>query len=97
MKDIYPSYPLYPFTANCEIVWASLQLQSHKKSLLASFYRPPISNSEIRDQFCYSVNKVLRDFAPNYPQLLIGGDFHLLGIDWTRSSSTPHVVKKYLT
>ena len=33
IKDIYPSYPLYPSTANCEIVWASLELQSHKKRL----------------------------------------------------------------
>ena len=33
IKDIYPSYPLYPSTANSEIVWASLELQSHKKCL----------------------------------------------------------------
>lgn len=51
MKDIYPSYPLYPSTANCDIDWASLELQSHKKVLLASLYRQPNSNSEIMDQF----------------------------------------------
>ena len=90
IKDIYPSYPLYPSTANCEIVWASLELQSHKKVLLASFYRPPNSNSEIMDQFCYSVNKVFQDFAPNFPQLLIGGDFNLPGIDWTSYSVLSH-------
>ena len=122
-KDIYPSYPLYPSTANCEIVWASLELQSHKKVLLASFYRLPNSNSEIMDQFCYSVNKVFQDLllifhncwlvATLIYQELIGRAIQcchiriynnlqpLLIVSWTtaliRSSSTPHVVKIYLT
>ena len=61
-----------------------------KKSGLASFYRPPNSNSETMDQFCYSVNKVFQDFAPNYPQVLIGGDFNLPGIDWTSYSVLSH-------
>ena len=42
------------------------------------------------DQFCYSVNKVFQDFAPNYPQVLIGGDFNLPGIDWTSYSVLSH-------
>ena len=61
-----------------------------KKSGLASFYRPPNSNSETMDQFCYSVNKVFQDFARNYPQVLIGGDFNLPGIDWTSYSVLSH-------
>lgn len=33
IKDIYPSYPLYPSTANCKIVWAPLELQFDKKTI----------------------------------------------------------------
>ena len=32
MKDIYPSYPLYPSIANCDIDWALLNCNLVKKS-----------------------------------------------------------------
>ena len=39
VKDIYPSYPLYPSTANCEIVWASLEPHHHSTDHLIRILR----------------------------------------------------------
>ena len=82
IKDTFASYPLYDADTNCEIVWASLQLNGCKKLILASYYRPPKSSIDEVEQFCTSANKVLASHSPNYPQVLIGGDFNLPGINW---------------
>ncbi|XP_068739230.1 uncharacterized protein [Montipora capricornis] len=82
IKDTFASYPLYDADTNCEIVWASLQLNGCKKLILASYYRPPKSSIDEVEQFCTSVDKVFASHSPNYPQLLIGGDFNLPGINW---------------
>ena len=39
IKDTFASYPLYDADTNCEIVWASYQLNGCKKLILASYYR----------------------------------------------------------
>ena len=90
IKDIYPSYPLENYDTECEIVWASLQLSCQRKVQLASFYRPPTSNLETTVQFCRSVNKVFNESAPVYPQVIIGGDFNLPGIELETMSVVAH-------
>ena len=76
---------------DCEIVWASLQLKGCKKLLLASYYRPPKSSVVEIEQFCTSVDKVFASHSPNYPQVLIGGDFNLPGINWEYMSVNSHI------
>ena len=86
IKDTFASYPLNDADTNCEIVWASLQLNGCKKLILASYYRPPKSSIDEVDHFCTSVDKVFASHSPNYPQVLIGGDFNLPGINWESMS-----------
>ena len=88
IKDILVSYPLNDVDSNCEIVWASLQLQGCTK--LVSYYRPPKSSVDEVEQFCASVDKVFASYSPKYPQVLIGGDLNHPGINWESLSVNSH-------
>ena len=88
IRDTLVSCPLNDLDPNCEIVWATLQLNGCKKLIMASYYCPPKSSIDEAEQFCTSVNQVFASHSPNYPQVLIGGDFNLPGINWGRVSAT---------
>ena len=54
-----------------------------KTLYLSSFFRPPNSSTEIRDHLGDSIDQVFTKVS-NHPNIVIGGDFNLGDIDWSR-------------
>jgi len=67
----------------CEILWSSIKMVNCKTLYLLSFYRPPNSSTEILDHLGDSINQVFTKVS-NHPNMVIGGDFNLGDIDWSR-------------
>ena len=66
ISDTLASYPINDVDTNCEIVYATLQMNGGKKLIMASYYRPPKSSIDEVEQFCTSVDRVIHQIIPKY-------------------------------
>ncbi|XP_072051753.1 uncharacterized protein [Amphiura filiformis] len=73
--------------ANCEILWAQVQLVGCKTLTICSFYRPP---DKKESQYLQELHDSLAKIEnPNEGILWLGGDFNLGDINWTDQSIRP--------
>ena len=76
--------------ADCELLWAQLQIKDAKSVFLGCFYRPPNDGIESLHQLDQSLSKLYG--SNNSPNAWIGGDFNLSEIEWDTCT-----VQKYAT
>ena len=67
---------------DCEIIKAGLHFSGSKPLYLASFYKPPNTSSQPLEALESSCNKLITLHMRSSPNIIIGGDFNLPGIDW---------------
>jgi len=67
--------------ADTEAIWAKLLISSNKYVYLCSFYRPPSNDLCPITQFSESLLK-LHQSEPNFPIIVLDGDFNFPGITW---------------
>ena len=81
-SDRIISYEIPDLDTDCEIVWAGLHFSGSKPLYLASFYKPPNTTSQPLEALASSYNKLITLHMRSPPNIIIGGDFNLPGIDW---------------
>ena len=64
-----------------EAIWAQLLISSNKHVYLCSLYRQPNNDSHSITQLSESLSKLYQR-EPNFPIIVLGGDFNLPGIMW---------------
>ena len=75
--------------AECEVVWAQLQIQGAKSIFIGSFYRPPNGANGL-DELNLSISKIFKNNVS--PNIWLGGDFNLGDINWSCNN-----IHKYAT
>ena len=81
-SDRIISYEIPELDTDCEIVWAGLHISGSMTLYLASFYKPPNTTSQPLEALASSYNKLITLQKRSSPNIIIGGDFNLPGIDW---------------
>ena len=81
-SDRIISYEIPDLDADCEMIWAGLCFSGSKPLYLASFYKPPSTTSQPLEALASSCNKLITLHRRSSPNIIIGGDFNLPGIDW---------------
>ena len=76
------SYEIPDLYSVCEINWAGLHFSGSKPLYLASFYKPPNTTSQPLEALASSYNELITLHERSSPNVIIGGDFNLPGIDW---------------
>ena len=76
------SYEIPDLDTDCEIIWAGLHLSGSKPLYLASFYEPPNTTSQPLEALASSYNELITLHRRSSPNIIIGGNFNLPGIDW---------------
>ncbi|XP_072021618.1 uncharacterized protein [Amphiura filiformis] len=74
---------------NCEVVWATIQIQGAKQITIGSFYRSQQfgATTEYIDQLRESLNNINQT---NGAQIWLAGDFNIPDIDWENYSVKPN-------
>ena len=75
------SYEIPDLDTDCYIIWAGLHFSGSKPLYLASFYKPPNRISLPLEALAFSYNKLITLHKRSSPNIIIGGDFNLPGID----------------
>ena len=81
-SDRIISYEIPDLDTDCEIIWTGLHFSGFKPLYLASFYKPPNTTSQPLEALASSYNKLITLQKRSSPNIIIGGDFNLHGIDW---------------
>ena len=81
-SDRIISYEIPDLDTDCDIIWAGLHFSGSKPLYLASFYKPPNTTSQPLEAIASSYNKLITLHRRSSPNIIIGGDFNLPGIDW---------------
>ena len=81
-SDRIISYEIPDLDTDCEIILAGLHFSGSKPLYLASFYKPPNTTSQPLEALASSYNKLITLHKRSSPNIIIGGDFNLPGIDW---------------
>ena len=81
-SDRIISYEIPDLDTDCEIILAGLHFSGSKPFYLASFYKPPNKTSQPLEDLASSYNKLITLHKRPSPNIIIGGDFNLPGIDW---------------
>ena len=76
------SYEIPDIDTECEMKWAGLCLSGSKPLYVVSFYKPPNTTSQPLEALASSYNKLITLQKRSSPNIIIGGDFNLPGIDW---------------
>ena len=76
------SYEMPDLDTDCEMILAWLHFSDFKPLYLASFYEPPNTTSQPLKGHASSYNKLITPHKISSPNIIIGGDFNLPGIDW---------------
>ena len=76
------SYEMPDLNTDSEIILAGLHFSGSKPLYLASFYEPPNTTSQPLEALASSYNKLITLHIRSSPNVIIGGDFNLPGIDW---------------
>ncbi len=87
IKNTYIATECKDLDAECELIWAKVQVTGSKDLYLGSYYRPPDGKAAPIAQLETSLGKL--SHAGNNRHVLLGGDFNLPGIDWEQDKSTP--------
>ena len=82
------SYEIPDIDADCEMIWAGLHFSGSKPLYLASFYEPPNTTSQPLEALASSYNKLITLHKRSSPNMIIGGDLNLQGIDWEKWQQT---------
>ena len=80
-SDKIISYEI-PTDTDCEMIWAGLRFSGSEPLYLACFYRPPNTTSHPLEALASSYNKLITLHTRSSPNIIIGSDFNLPGIDW---------------
>ena len=80
-SDRVISYEIPDLDTDCEIIWAGLHFSGSKPLYLASFYKPPNETPQPLEALASSCNKLITLHKRSSPNIIIGGDFNLPGID----------------
>lgn len=73
---------------DCELIWVKIKLKRRKHLLVASYYKPDVSDEESQKRFASALQRA----TPLGAYIVIGGDFNLPSLDWnTCSLKTPSV------
>ena len=96
-SDRIISYEILVLDTDCEMILAGLHFSGSKPIYLASFYDPPITTSKPLEALESSYNKLITLHKRSSPNIIIGGDFNLPGIDWEKwqtgcTNKSQHVV-----
>ena len=81
-SDRIISYEIPDLDTDCEIIWAGLHFSGSKPLYYASFYKPPNTTSQPLEALASSYNKLITLQKRSSPNIIIGGDLYLTGIDW---------------
>ena len=81
-SDRIISYEVPDLNTVCEIIWAGLHFSGSKPLYLTSFYKPHNTTSQPLEALASSYNKLINLHRRSSPNIIIGGDFNLPGIDW---------------
>ena len=81
-SDRIISYEIPDLDTDCELIWAGLHSSGSKPLYLASFYEPHNTTSNRLEALASSCNKLITHHKRSSPNIVIGGDFKLPGIDW---------------
>ena len=73
------SYEITDSDIDCEMIWAALHFSGSKPLYLASFYKPPNTTSQPLEALASFYNKLITLQKRSSPNIIIGGDFYLLG------------------
>ena len=77
-SDRILSYEIPELDTDCVMIWAGL----HSSLYLASFYGSPNTTSQPLEALASSYSKLITLHKISSPNIIIGGDFNLPGIDW---------------
>ena len=80
-SDRIISYEIPDLDTDCEMIWTGLHF-SGSNHYIASFHKPPNRTSQPLEALAYSCNKLINLHKRSSPNIIIGGDFNLPGIDW---------------
>ena len=80
-SDRIISYEIHDLDTDCEIIWAGLHFSGSNPLYLASCYKPPNTTSQPLESHASSYNKLITLHKRSSPNISIGGDFNLPGID----------------
>ena len=81
-SDIIISYEIPDLDTECVIIWAGIHFSGSKPLYLASFNKPHNTTSQPLEAIASSYYKLITLHKRSSPNMIIGGDFNLPGIDW---------------
>ena len=81
-SDRIISYEIPDLDTESERIWTGLLFSCSKPLYLASLYEPPNTTSQPLEALEFSYNKLITLHRRSSPNIIIGGDFNLHGIDW---------------
>ena len=79
------------FDAECEVVWAQLQIQGAKSVFIGCYYKPPNDGALSLDELDLSISGILENNAS--PNIWLGGDFNLGDINWNSNCISKYATK----
>ena len=74
-------YEIPDLDTDCEMIWAGLLFSCSKPHYLASFHKPHNTTSQPLEALASSYTKLIALHRRSSPDIIIGGDFNLPGID----------------
>ena len=81
-SDKIISYEMPDLDTDCEMIWTGLHFSGSKPPYLASFYEPPNTTSQPVEARASYYNKLITLHRRSSPNIIIGSDFSLPGIDY---------------
>eukprot|EP00057_Strongylocentrotus_purpuratus_P009574 XP_011664048.1 PREDICTED: uncharacterized protein LOC105438213 [Strongylocentrotus purpuratus] len=77
--------------SGAEVLFIELNIQGFKKLIIGSFYRPPNSDLANLHGLAQSLSDICAKFKD--PILIVGGDFNLADVDWTKRTVKPYATE----
>ena len=75
-------YVIPDIDTDCKMIWTGLHFSGSKPLYLANFYQPLNTSTQPLEALASSYNKLIALHKRSSPNIIIGDDFNLLGIDW---------------
>ena len=82
ISDGIISYEIPDLDTDCEMIWTGFHFSGCKPLYLVSFYKPTNTTPQPLEALVPSYNKLITFHMRSSPNIIIGGDYNLPGIDW---------------
>ena len=88
IKDTLDAVSMSNINVNCKVKWAGLQFSDCKPLYIASYYCPHSNKQEALNELAKSLSIIFHRQISNMSNVLIGGDFNFVDINWDSRPTT---------